>query len=69
MQSSKIKKSVYGVFGYLKMRAVSHLVLIEEASVVGTLLKGTILRVEKLMFLPINNDPKLKIDIEDQPIV
>jgi len=36
MQSSTNKrKSVYGVFGYFKMRAMSYLVLIEEASVVG----------------------------------
>ena len=51
------------------MKAVSYLVLIEEASVVGTLLKGTINKVEKLLFLPLNLDTKLKVETEDLPIV
>ena len=65
VQSSKVNKSLFGIFGFLKMKAISYLVLIEEASVVGTLLKGTINRVEKLLFLPLNMDTKLKIEPED----
>lgn len=51
------------------MKAVSYLILIEEASVVGTLLKGTINKVEKLLFLPLNQNTNLKVETEDLPIV
>jgi hypothetical protein len=60
---------VYGVFGYIKLAKVSHLILIEEASIVGQLLKGTVYRVEKLMFVPLHYNAKMTIDPEDLPFV
>jgi hypothetical protein len=45
------------------------LILIEEASVVGDILRGTVLKVEKLMFVPLRDDIKMTIDQEDQAFV
>jgi len=46
---------------------VSYLILIEEASIVGEILKGLVYRVEKLMFIPMNLVEKgdMKIHKED----
>ena len=41
-RSAVVKKRVYGVFGYIKLKKVSHLILIEKATVVGKVLKGTV---------------------------
>jgi len=43
---SKVKKQVYGVFGYIQMKKCSYLILIEEASIVGEILRGSVLKVE-----------------------
>ena len=66
---ASFKKSVYGVFGYIKLSKVSHLILIEEASIVGQLMRGTVYKVEKLMFVPLNYNAKMQIDAEDLPFV
>ena len=66
---SSIKKSVYGVFGYIKLKKVSHLILIEKASVVGSILKGKVYRVDKLMFVPLSYSANIKIDEADQEYV
>ena len=60
---------MYGVFGYIKLAKVSHLILIEEASIVGQLMRGTVYKVEKLMFVPLNYNAKMQIDSEDLPFV
>jgi hypothetical protein len=57
------------VFGYIKLAKVSHLILIEEASIVGQLMRGTVYKVEKLMFVPLNYNAKMQIDSEDLPFV
>jgi hypothetical protein len=57
------------VFGYIKLSKVSHLILIEEASIVGQLMRGTVYKVEKLMFVPLNYNAKMEIDAEDLPFV
>jgi hypothetical protein len=57
------------VFGYIKLKKVSHLILIEKATVVGKVLKGTVYQVQKLMFVPLNYTAKMLIDEEDEPYV
>ena len=58
---------VYGVFGYIKLKKQSYLILIEEASIVGQMLRGTVYRVEKLWFVPISETRS--IDSEDLPYI
>ena len=62
VKNAKVKTSIYGVFGYMKMKTCSYLILIEEASVVGSLLRGTVLKVEKLMFVPLKANTKMTVD-------
>ena len=57
------------MFGYIKLKTVSYLILIEEASIVGQILKGLVYRVEKLMFIPLNVKGDMKIDINDQQYI
>ena len=64
-----MKKSVFGVFGYIKLQKVSHLILIEKASVVGQILKGKVYKVDKLMFVPLSYSANLKIDEADEQYV
>lgn len=63
--SSANKKNVYGVFGYLKLKKHAFLILIEEASIVGQILRGTVFRVEKLMFVPVTVQKEIRIWAED----
>jgi hypothetical protein len=44
------------VFGYIKLPKCPYLILIEEASIVGQIMRGIIYKVEKLMFIPIATD-------------
>jgi hypothetical protein len=44
-------------------------VVIEEASLLGQILKANVFRVEKLMFLPLTNDSSRVIPMEDQQFV
>jgi hypothetical protein len=60
---------VYGVFGYIKLACFSYLILIEEASLVGHVLEANVFKVDKLMFLPLSNDPRRKIEAEDLQFV
>ncbi len=60
---------MWGVFGYIKLKKVSHLILIEKASLVGKLLKGSIYKVDKLMFVPLNYSANMKIDESDEAYV
>tara|TARA_B110000285_G_C15100172_1_gene604522 strand:+ start:291 stop:593 length:303 start_codon:yes stop_codon:yes gene_type:complete len=60
---------VYGVFGYIKLACLSYLIVIEEASLVGQILQANVFKVEKLMFLPLSNDPRRKIEQEDLQFV
>lgn len=64
-----INKNVFGIFGYIKLVHYNYLILIEEASIIGSLIGATIFRVEKLMFIPINKDPKMLVPMEDQQYV
>ena len=62
---AKIKKSgqtvfCYGVFGFVTFEHESYLILIEEASIVGQILRGTVFIVDKLRFVPICADGKVK---------
>ena len=68
-RTATFKKTVFGVFGYIKLKTVSYLILIEEASIVGQILKGLVYRVEKLMFIPLNIKGDMKIDINDQQYI
>jgi len=69
VKKSKFSKNVFGVFGYIKMKKNSHLILIEEASLVGQVLKGNIFKVEKLLFVPLTYSGKMTIDSEDYQYV
>jgi len=53
------------VFGYIKLASYGYLILIEEASLVGMLLKTNVFKVEKLMFLPLRNDANRMVPLED----
>jgi hypothetical protein len=64
-----INKNVYGIFGYIKLVHYNYLILIEEASIVGSLIGATIFRVEKLLYIPINKDAAMKIPLEDKQYV
>ena len=57
------------MFGYIKLKTVSYLILIEEAAVIGQILKGLVYRVEKLMFVPLDHKGDMKIDINDQQYI
>ena len=46
-------KEVYGVFGIIDLPDGPHLVIIEEATFMGQLLKVNVFKVEKLMYIPI----------------
>ena len=67
--NAKFQKKVYGVFGCIMMKVYSYLVLIEEAVAVGTILGGTVYRVEKLLFLPISKSFSTKPEPQDQPYI
>jgi len=60
---------VYGVFGYIKLASYGYLILIEEASLVGQIMKANIYKVQKLMFLPLKNDASRMVAAEDQAFV
>ena len=60
---------MYGVFGYIKLNKYPHLILIEEASIVGQILRGTVYRVEKLKFIPINPLGSTTPVKEDKPFI
>ena len=48
---------MYGIFGQITLAAETYLIIIEEASMIGELLQSgsEILRVEKLMYIPLSN--------------
>ena len=54
---SKMTKTIYGIFGQMKFATGEYLILIGEASLIGELLQSgsEILRVEKLMYIPLAN--------------
>ena len=56
---------VYGIFGYIKLKRLSYLILIEEAMIVGKIIKGNIYRVEKLKFVPVSSEDNMEPDKED----
>jgi hypothetical protein len=56
---------VYGVFGYIKLKKMAYLILIEEASFVGAIMKGNVFKVEKLRFIPVSLSDNLKPNSED----
>ena len=60
---------VYGVFGFIRLASLGYLVLIEEASLQGQLMKSNIFKVEKLMFIPLRNDSSRMVAKEDQVFV
>ena len=56
---------VYGIFGYIKLKRLSYLILIEDASFVGQVIKGNIFRVEKLKFVPVSPQENMEPDKDD----
>ena len=65
LKQSSFSKKVYGVFGFIRLATLGYLVLIEEASLQGQLLKANIFKVEKLLFIPLRNDSSRLIPKED----
>lgn len=57
---------VFGIFGYFRLTEFQYLILISEASFVGKLAGGEIYRVEKLMYVPLNDDGSMHIPEDDQ---
>ena len=68
-RQAKSDKKVYGIFGYIRLKTFSYLILIEEASLMGVIMQGIVYRVDKLLFIPL--DPKGSLDIapEDKKFV
>lgn len=48
---------------------MSHLILIEKATLVGKLLKGSVYKVDNLLFVPLSYTANLKIDESDEVYV
>ena len=69
LKTSTFSKKVYGVFGYVKMAIYSYLILIEDASLIGQILRANVYRVEKLMFIPLTNSASMFCDKEDQAYI
>lgn len=57
------------MFGYINFASLGYLVLIEEASLIGQVIKANVFRVEKLMFLPLKNDQSRTVPKEDQVFI
>lgn len=57
------------MFGYLKLAIYSYLIVIEEASLIGQVLRANVYRAEKLLFIPLTNDATMQIDPKDQPYI
>ena len=57
------------MFGYISLQKVQHLVLIEEASLVGQVIRGNVFRVDKLMFVPLSKNSSLFSPPEDQAYI
>ena len=67
--SAQTTKSLYGVFGYIKLKVNPYLILIEEASIVGQIMKGTVYKVQKLMFIPMTPNGLNYIHQDDKPFI
>jgi len=48
------KRDVFGIFGQVEFAGIKHLILIDECTVLGQVLRAPIFRVEKLLFVPLN---------------
>jgi hypothetical protein len=57
------------VFGYIKLKSMPYLILIEEASIVGQILNGNVYRVDQLMFVPLSTNGSMQIDNNDKPYI
>ena len=68
-RKSSFKKSMYGVFGYIKLKKHSYLIMIEEAQIVGQIIRGTVYRVSKLLFIPVIAGSDMSIDSQDKPFI
>lgn len=68
-QNGTLNKSLYGVFGYIKLKCNPYLILVEEASIVGQIMKGTVYRVDKLMFVPMTPNGLMYIHADDLPYI
>ena len=55
---------IYGIFGYIKLKTMSYLILIEEAKFIGNIINGSVFRVEKLKFVPISTSENLEPDTD-----
>lgn len=62
------QSSVFGVFGHIKLKNLSYLIIIEDARLVGSLFGNQVMRVEKLMFIPMNPTGN-SVDSEDQKYI
>lgn len=60
---------MYGIFGYFKLVDFQYLILISEASIVGSLANGLIYRVDKLQYIPLTDDGSMAISSSDQPYI
>lgn len=48
-----IKKEVFGIFGMIEFVGIQHLILIDECTVLGQIMKANIYRVEKVLIVPL----------------
>lgn len=66
---ARFKKDLYGVFGQIDLAGTQHLILIEEASFIGQVLRASTFRVDKLLFVPLTPTFDMTIPRESRPFV
>lgn len=65
-----IKMKVYGIFGQLDLATGPYLILIEKASLIGCILNCQILKIDKLLYLPIQEaENPTSIPSQDQQFI
>ncbi len=64
-----LEKKVFGVFGYITLQACRHLILIDSATKVGTLLGADIYKVDNLQFEPLWPTITGEVSNADKPYI
>lgn len=50
-----LPQEFFGIFGMIDFPSGPHLILIDQATILGEILKCHVFRVERLLFIPLNN--------------
>ena len=66
---ARTKKDLYGIFGQIDLAGTQHLLLIEEASYMGNVVKAQTFRVDKILFVPLTPTADMTIPRESRTFV